>query len=125
MLSLHLISLLIFSTYCQSIIRVGIIDDNDNPKGLVHINVPNITFCDRQGFNLQLHWINTLNSLPNLLNKLELDDENQTKIYLTYTEQFSTKLIRDFCQKNHIPFFNIKSDENKTILCSLTSFVFP
>jgi hypothetical protein len=118
-----LIFSLIYSTYCQSLIHIGIIDENDNSNGLVHINVSNITFCGKRDLNFQLHWINTFNSLPNLLNKLESED-NQTNIYLTYTEQFSTKLIQDFCQINHIPFINLKSDENKSNLCSLTSFVF-
>ena len=108
---------LIYSTYSQSIIHVGILDDNENSNELIHLNLPNITFCSKRGLNFQLHWINTFN----LLNKLE-SEENQTNIYLTYTEQFSTKLIRDFCLLNRIPFINLKSDEN---LCSLTSFVYP
>lgn len=122
MLSLYILYLFFAIIYCQSTIRIGIIDDN-NSKESIDINLPNITFCNQKGLNLQLYWINTFNSLPNLLNKLELE-VNLTNIYLTYTDQYSTKLIENFCQINHIPFFNMKSNENNIILCSLISFVF-
>ncbi len=125
MLSLHVWYLflsIIYSTYCQSTIRIGIIDDNDNPKRFVNINVSNVSFCGQKDLNLQLHWINTSNSLSNLLNQLEFE-ENFTNIYLTYTEKSYTKLIRDFCQTNSIPFINMRSYESNTILCSITTFV--
>jgi len=125
MLSLNVLGIcfsIIYFTYCQSTIRIGIIDDNDNPSRFVNINVSNVTFCGEKSLNLQLHWINTSNSLSNLLNKLEFE-QNFTNIYLTHTGKFYTKLIRDFCQTNHIPFINIKFDESKTILCSITTFV--
>lgn len=104
---------LIYFTYCQSIIRIGIIDDNDTPKGIININIPNITFCGEKYLNLQLYWINTSNSLSNLLNTLE-SEQNFTNIYLSNTINIHTKLIQDFCQVNHIPFINMKSYESKT-----------
>lgn len=120
---LYLFFIIIYSTYCQSLIRIGIIDDNDNPRRIVNINLSNITFCGGKDLHLQLHWINTSNSLSTLFNQLEFK-QNFTNIYLTHTSNFYTKLIRDFSQTNHIPFINLKSDESKTILCSLTTFVF-
>ncbi len=122
MLSLHILYLFFSIIYCQSTIRIGIIDDNDNSKEFVNINVPNVTFCGQKGLNLQLYWINTSNSFSNLLNKLEFE-QNFTNIYLTRTETFYTKLIQDFCQTNHIPFINMRSYESKTMLCSITTFV--
>jgi hypothetical protein len=119
---LYLLSLIIYSTYCQSTIRIGIIDDNDDRKEFVDINISNLTFCGQKELNLQLHWMNTSNSLPNLFNKLELK-QNLTNIYLTHTGKFSTKLIQDFCQTNHIPFINMKSYEDKIMLCSITTYV--
>ncbi len=119
---LYLLSLIIHSTYCQSTIRIGIIDDNDDPKEFMDINISNVTFCGQKDLNLQLHWMNTSNSLPNLFNKLELK-QNLTNIYLTHTGKFSTKLIQDFCQTNHIPFINMKSYEDKIMLCSITTCV--
>ena len=117
-----LIFLIIYFTYCQSTIRIGIIDDNENPKGFVNLNVPNLTFCNQKDLNLQLYWINTSNSFSNLLTKLE-GEQNSTHIYITHTKHFYSKLIEDFSQIHHIPFINMKSYENKTTLCSLTTFV--
>jgi hypothetical protein len=119
---MYLLFLIICSTYCQSTIRIGIIDDNENPKGLVNIKIPNVTFCGQRGLNLQLHWINTSDSLPNLINKLE-SKVNFTNIYLTRTIKFYTKLIEDFCQTYDIPFINMDSYETKTMICSITTFV--
>jgi hypothetical protein len=125
MLSHHLLHLffpIIYFTYCQSTIRIGIIDDSANSKEFVNLNVPNITFCGRKNLNLELYWINTSNSLSNLLNKLEFE-QNFTNIYLTRTTKFSTQLIRDFCEMNHIPFINMKSYGSTTTICSLSTFV--
>jgi hypothetical protein len=118
----YLFLLIIYFKFCQSKIRIGIIDDNDNPKRFININISNVTFCGQQGLNLELHWINTSNSLSNLLNQLEFE-ENFTNIYLTHTEKSYTKLIQDFCQTNSIPFINMRSYENNKILCSITTFV--
>lgn len=115
----------IYSIYCQSIIRIGIIDDNnyDNPKGFVNINITNISFCGERDLYLQLYWIKPSNSLSDFYNQLELK-QNFIHTYLTYTNKFYTKLIEDYSRLNHIPFIDIKSTESKTILCSLTTFVF-
>ncbi|CAF4739251.1 unnamed protein product, partial [Rotaria sp. Silwood1] len=104
----------------QSTIRIGIIDDNYDHTDFINIKVPNVTFCGRKGLNLQLHWLNTLDSLPNLINTLEYE-QNFTNIYLTRTINFYTNLIRDFCQTNHIPFINMKSYGSKTMTCSTTT----
>src|SRR5689334_14549771 len=96
---LYLFFSMIYFTYCQSTIRIGIIDDNDNPKGFVRINVPNVTFCGHENLYLQLYWINTSISLFNLINQLEFE-QSLTNIYLTNTMNFYTKLIQDFCRTN-------------------------
>ena len=111
----YLVSSLIYFTYCQSIIRIGIIDDNDNHKGIINIKIPNITYCAEKYLNLQLYWINTSNSLSNLLSTLE-SEQNFTNIYLSNTINIHTKLIQDFCQVNYIPFIDMKSYESKTMI---------
>jgi len=104
--------LLVFTfTYSQSTIYIGILDDNDYPKGILDIIIPNITFCNNQGLKLQIQWINSSNSLANLIDGLELR-KNQTNIYLARTQKFSTKLIQDFCQAYQIPFINMHSYES-------------
>ncbi|CAF0746219.1 unnamed protein product [Adineta steineri] len=122
MLSHHILYLflsIVYFTNCQSIIRIGIIDDNVNPKEFVNIKIPNKNFCGRKDLNLQLYWINTSNSLSYLINKLEFE-QNFTNIYITRTAKFSTQLIQDFCEINQIPFINMKAHGSKTMLCSLT-----
>ncbi|CAF0775474.1 unnamed protein product [Rotaria sordida] len=116
----YLFLLIIYFSHGQSTIRIRIIDDNYNYTDFVNIKVPNVTFCGRKGLNLQLHWLNTLDSLPNLINILEFE-QNLTDIYLTRTVQSHTNLIRDFCQINHIPFINMKSYGSKTMICSTTT----
>ncbi|UJR28098.1 hypothetical protein I4U23_009353 [Adineta vaga] len=117
---LYLIFSLVYFTTCQSTIRIGIIDDNMNSKEITRIKIPNRTFCSQTNSYLQLYWINTSKSLPNLLNKLE-SDKFLTNIYITRTTKLSTQLIQDFCEINHIPFINMKSFGSKTMLCSLTA----
>ncbi|CAF4603537.1 unnamed protein product, partial [Rotaria sp. Silwood2] len=104
----HLFLSIIYFSNGQSTIRIGIIDNNYDHTDFVNIKVPNVTFCGRKGLNLQLHWLNTLDSLPNLINTLELE-QNLTDIYLTRTIKSHTNIVRDFCQINHIPFINMKS----------------
>jgi hypothetical protein len=108
--------ILLFFTFSQSTIYIGIIDDNDYPKGILTIPISNITFCNQKGLILLIQWINSSNSLPNLINRLE-SRENQTNIYITHKAKFSTKLIEDFCKTNRIPFITMSS------YGSLTTFV--
>jgi hypothetical protein len=105
-----------FFTYSQSTIYIGIVDDNDYPKGILTIPIPNATFCNHHGLILLIQWINSSNSLPNLLDRLELR-ANQTNIYLTQKTKYTTKLIQDFCQTYRIPFVTMAS------YGSLTTFV--
>lgn len=95
-------------TYSQSTIYIGILDDNDYPQGILNIVIPNITFCNSYGLKLEIQWINSSNSLADLIDKLELQ-QNQTNIYLERTQTFSTKLIQDFCQMHRIPFISMHS----------------
>ncbi|CAF1156157.1 unnamed protein product [Adineta steineri] len=99
---------IIFFTYSQSTISIGIIDDNDSPKGILNIAIPNITFCNHHGLILQIRWINSLNSLLDLLNELE-ERANHTHIYVAHKDQFSTKLIQGFCQTYRIPCVSMNS----------------
>ena len=120
---LYLVLSIVYFTVCQSTIRIGIIDDNINSKETIKIKVPNRTFCSQTNFYLQLYWINTSNSLPNLFNKLEAE-RSLTSIYITRTTKLSTQLIQDFCEIYRIPFINMKSFGTKSMLCSLTRSVF-
>jgi hypothetical protein len=105
-------------TYSQSTIYIGILDDNDYPKGILNLVIPNITFCNNYGLKLGIQWINSSNSLADIIDGLELR-ENRTNIYLSRTEKFSTKLIQDFCQTHRIPFISMHSYESFS-----TMFVF-
>jgi len=121
MLFYHLVLFftIIFSTHSQSIISIGIIDDNDSPKGIINIAIPNITFCNHHGLILQIQWINSSNSLMDLIDGLETR-KNQTHIYLTHTDQFSSKLIQGFCQTYRIPIVSMNSQG----IISTATFVF-
>jgi hypothetical protein len=101
----------------QSTVHIGILDDNDYPKGLLNIIIPNVTVCQHRGLILQIQWINSSNSLADLIDGLELR-KNQTNFYLTRTAKFSTKLIQDYCQTYGIPFISMHPYES-----SLTAFV--
>jgi hypothetical protein len=119
-MSLLLLLLLFFTnalfTHTQPTIHIGIIDDNDYPKGILNIDVPNVTFCGYHNIKLQIYWINASNSLFNLIDELELQ-ENLINIYLARTRSFSTKLIEDFSQTYQIPFISMHS------YGSITTFV--
>jgi hypothetical protein len=119
---LYFIFLIIYLTYCQSTIRIGIIDDHDNPKGIININLPNLTFCGEKRLNLQLYWINISTSIANLLTKLEFE-QNSTNIYLIHANKFYTKLLQDFCRINHKLFINMQSYESKTMINPFPMFV--
>ncbi|UJR21339.1 hypothetical protein I4U23_024433 [Adineta vaga] len=99
---LMIFSTMVLFTSSQSTISIGIIDDNDSPRGVLNIAIPNITFCYHQGLILQIRWINPWKSLLNLLNELEVR-ANQTHIYLARMDHFSTKLIQGFCQTYRLP----------------------
>lgn len=110
----HLLLNLIFISfiYTQSTVYIGIVDDDDDyPKGILNLVLPNITFCNQHYLQLQIQWINSSNSLYNLIDELELH-QNQMNIYLTHRMKFSTKLIQDFCQTYHIPFISMHTYEN-------------
>lgn len=121
----HILYLFFFTmhySYGQPTLRIDIIDDNYNRSDFVYIKVPNVTLCGRKELSLQLHWLSSLESVADLINKLE-SEQNSTNIYLTRTNRFHTKLIRDFCQTNNIPFINMNSYGSKTTTCSTTKFV--
>jgi len=102
--------------YSQSTIYIRIVDDNDYPKGILNIVIPNITFCNHLGLRLQIQWVNVSNSLSDLIDRLELE-ENQTNIYLARSTKFSAKLIQDFCQTNRIPFVSMHAYESSRTRC--------
>lgn len=99
---------MLFSTYSQSIINVVIIDDNDYPNGVLDIPLLNTTFCDHQGLIIRTRWTNSSYSLTDIIDQLE-KNKNQTMVYLARTTEFSTKLIKDFCETNLIPFISMRS----------------
>lgn len=120
MLCQYIFSLL-FSICCsQSIIRIGIIDDHEHFKGIIPINLPNLTFCGQKGVHLQLEWINRSRSFAKFIHELELE-ENTKHVYWISTDSLTTKFMTDFCQINQIPLVNF--NENNPKLCSLTTFV--
>lgn len=95
-------------TSSQSTIYIRILDNNDYPKGTLNIVIPNITFCYSHGLKLEIQWMNSSNSLADLIDQLELQ-QNQTNIYLERTQTSSTKLIQAFCQTHRIPFISMHS----------------
>ena len=109
----HLLLLLSFISFIstQSTIYVRIIDDNNYPQGILTVLLPNLTVCNDKSLRLQIQWINTSNSLSDLIDGLEIEDK-QRHVYLTRTTKSSTRLIQDFCQTYRIPFLTIHSSEN-------------
>ena len=120
MLCQYILSLLFSMGWSQSTIRIGIIDDHEHFKGIIPINLPNLTFCGQKGVHLQLDWINRSRSFSKFVYELELE-ENNKHFYLISTDSLSTKFMADFCQINQIPLVNF--NENNQRLCSLTTFV--
>jgi len=111
---------IISSTFCaQSKIHIGIVDSNVNLTRIINIDVPNVAFCTDKIFSFQLYWINTMKILPNFFEQLQ-SDYKTIHVFLTYTNDFYTKLIQDYAQINQIPFVDIKSSDNQLNLCSLT-----
>ena len=112
-----LILTIIFCTHSQSTVYIGIVDDNDYPKGILNIAMSNVTICHRRGLMLQLQWMNSSSSLVDLADELEVR-KNQIHIYIARTTTLSSKLIQDFCQIYQIPFINVNSYETQ-----LTAYV--
>ena len=105
--------LLFFSMilFTQSTIYIGIIHNNNYPGENFNIFIPNIIYCNRSGLKLQTQWIDSSNPLSNLIDKLELN-QNSTTIYLALENEFSTKLVKDFCETYRIPFVSMYSYGN-------------
>ena len=94
------------------LVRLGIIDDHDYPQRILNIDIPNTTFCEQHGIQLQIFWINSSHSVSDLVESMETRD-NVTHIYLARAAKFSTNLIQDFCQTHRIPFITMRSLTNQ------------
>lgn len=109
-------------THGRTTIRVALFDDIDQTNIPIDIQVPNVTVCNQRDLHLHLYWINSSNSLLDLLDQLE-SEESLSDVYLARTGQRRTALIEAFCHTHNLPFIDLKSFASETGLCPLMTYV--
>ena len=105
LLHLLLFFTLIMSFDSQMLIRLIVLDDQEDPPGLLRFRIPNVTFCDQSAVQFQLNWKNS----SDLLKSDFQIEENLAHVYLARTIRFPTRFIQDYSSLHGIPFLTIRS----------------
>lgn len=96
---------LLTGCHSQMLIRLVILDDQDDPQRMIYFDSTNVTLCHQSKVRFEISWMNSSQALKNTYRF----EQNQPVIFLARTARFSTRFIRDFCQIRRIPFFTARS----------------